>query len=87
MRDVDLPAAIGLPPEHVHPVLWKFLKEFTQSILYRQSPYEADRGEIAVDEDLPDLGLRVAIPLLRIAEQALHLSAERRSTVVRVILT
>ena len=54
VRDVDLPAAIGLPPEHVDPVLWKFLEELAQSILNRQRPYEADRCEIAVDENLPD---------------------------------
>jgi hypothetical protein len=83
MGDMDLPASVRLTSEDVDAVFVDRLQYLARGIPDRQRPEQPDSGQIAVNDDLLDIGFVVAEGLRGIAELVTHLIAERISIAIR----
>lgn len=80
---MDLPASVRLTSEDVDAVFVDRLQYLARGIPDRQRPEQPDSGQIAVNDDLLDIGFVVAEGLRGIAELVTHLIAERISIAIR----
>jgi hypothetical protein len=83
MGDMDLPASVRLTSEDVDAVFVDRLQYLARGIPDRRRPDQTDSGQIAVNDDLLDIGFVVAEGLRGIAELVTHLVAERISIAIR----
>jgi len=79
---MDLPAAVRLTSEDVDAVFVDRLQNLARGISDRQRPEQSDGGQIALNDDLLDVGFVVAEGLRGIAELVTHLVAERISIAI-----